>query len=305
MVLREARSASLVPSGASPDGPPALVAAQPFLRWAGGKRWLVPTIRQLLPKSVNHYVEPFLGSGAVFFGIAPTSAWLSDRNRELIETYWAVRDEPDRVIELLSHKSLTKERFGIEAGRVPSSRPARAARFIFLNRTAWNGLYRVNRKGRFNVPFGAPRSSTSGTQVAIRRASSALNGIRVGWMDFAAAISRAGKRDLVFADPPYTVTHGDNGFRSYNSRIFSWADQERLRKELAGLVERGGDFLLSNADHQSVIQLYHGYSIYRITRTSVIAADPTCRRPVTELVITNLRPVSPPEGCRLLSPSAH
>lgn len=301
MVLREGHDTGIAASPRPASSSTASAPAAPFLRWAGGKRWLVPTIKHLLPESFDRYVEPFLGSGAVFFGIAPPNAWLSDRNHDLVETFWAVRDEPKRVLQILLNKPLTKEQFALEAARVPDSRAARAARFIFLNRTAWNGLYRVNQKGTFNVPFGTPVERLDATEIAVRAASVALQAGRIGWLDFAPAIRRARKRDIVFADPPYTVTHGDNGFRSYNSRIFSWADQERLCRELSSLSSRGGFFILSNADHESVVRLYRKYTIFRIARTSIIAADPTKRRSVTELVITNLRPASPPERCAVVS----
>ncbi len=270
------------------EGPARRVPPAPFLKWAGGKRWLARLAPSLVPGAPTRYFEPFLGSGAVFFATQPTSSFLSDSNRPLIETFRMVRDDPDGVITALASMSYGKRSYYRTRKTVPETAPERAARFIYLNKCCWNGLYRVNQQGVFNVPFG-PRENVPKVcdEDGIRAASIALKRVKLAHCGFQKSIAKAGSDDFVFADPPYTVMHGDNGFVKYNDRIFSWADQELLHEGLLRLHERGGLFLMSNADHPSIRGLYKGFLQRKAYRTSVLAADSRFRRPVTELLITN------------------
>ena len=262
-------------------------AASPFLRWAGGKRWLSRIIRDIAPSKFGTYHEPFLGSGAIFFSLTPSKAELSDSNRRLIEAFEIVRDSPEQVIKRLGAYDYTREEYyRVRSGR-PRTQIGGAARFIYLNRTCWNGLYRVDRSGTFNVPYGKRGLFHSVDAERIRIAASALKTASLYYQDFEVALRSVKSGDFVFLDPPYTVTHGDNGFLLYNERIFSWEDQERLAAAVREVDQKGAFFMLTNANHDSVASLYDGFPKRPLERASILAANPNNRRSVTELVITN------------------
>lgn len=260
--------------------------AQPFLKWTGGKRWLAPSNVVPQPQPNGSYFEPFLGSGAMFFAAQPAKAVLSDANGHLIELYEVVRDEPLALARKLAvHQDHHSAEYYYGVRRtVPNAKVARAARTLYLNRTCWNGLYRVNRKGEFNVPIGTK------TRVLMdddfEALSSMLKTADLRSCDFADAIAEAGAGDVVYADPPYTVRHNVNGFLKYNEQIFSWDDQIRLRNEAIRAAERGATIVISNADHESIHDLYAGIATVRhISRASVIAGAPNARGLVTEALI--------------------
>jgi DNA adenine methylase len=255
---------------------------EPFLRWAGGKRALLPQIEALLP-SLNgdgRYFEPFVGGGAVYFGLKPQVAELSDLNDELILAYRAVRDHVDDVIEYL--RPLRRDSdvyYTIRASR-PDSLAERGGRFIYLNRTCWNGLYRVNLNGDFNVPLGRPkRGLVICDEDRLRAASEALQGTVIKRRDFGRIEQHARSGDLVYCDPPYTVAHGNNGFIEYNARVFDWHDQRRLARLAMKLVERSVGIVVSNADHPAVAALYPDshFTRHTIPRWSTIASSPAKR----------------------------
>lgn len=259
----------------------------PFLRWAGGKRWLARTLRQALPRTFGTYYEPFLGSGAVFFTVSPLHAHLSDSNRRLIEAYRVVRDSPDRLASVLEGFSYTKaEYYDVRSCR-PTTPLERASQLLYLNRTCWNGLYRVDRRGRFNVPYGRRGIFREADRQKLFQASQALKGQTLRSEDFESALREVKAHDLVFLDPPYTVTHGNGGFLLYNERIFSWSDQERLSHAIRAIAGKGARFVLTNANHESVLELYQGFKIQALPRSSILAANPERRRVVTELLISN------------------
>jgi DNA adenine methylase len=269
-------------SGSSPEQ-----VRRPFLRWAGGKRWLTSVIGDITPREGRRYFEPFLGAGAIYFSRAPESALLSDRNKELIDTFQVVRSRPSELIESLREFSYTRAEYERVRAETSKDRLEGAARFIFLNRTCWNGLYRVNRKGVFNVPFGRPYQQRRSDEDAISRASELLQGASLYARDFELSLAEVRSGDFVFLDPPYTVTHGENGFLLYNRRIFSWADQLRLKTALTRLDKVGALFLLTDADHSSIRSLYSGFRMRSIQRSSIIAGDPAARRGVSELLVSN------------------
>ncbi len=261
---------------------------KPFLKWAGGKRWLLESGQFSLPKFSGRYIEPFLGGGAVFFATRPQNARLSDANQRLIELYCVIRDELEEFEALLQEHAAahSKEYYYALRDRKVDSRAARAAQFLYLNRTCWNGLYRENLKGQFNVPIGTK-------QTVIFAAdnfpvwSNALRDTQLQCRDFEAAIDEAENGDFVFVDPPYTVRHNMNGFVKYNQNIFAWDDQVRLRDALRRASERGASFALTNADHESIRDLYAGFGRHQqLTRRSVIAAKSIHRAKATELLIT-------------------
>jgi DNA adenine methylase len=257
----------------------------PFLKWTGGKRWLASEIERILPKSYNRYIEPFLGGGSLFFHIRPWPASLSDVNSELINAYIQVRDNVHEVIGRLSRLTICPERYLKERNKNPRLPIMRAVRLLYLNRTAFNGIYRVNRDGQFNVPFGCKPGTVVCDEDLLRNASNALRNRNLAVRDFEDAIDASRKGDLVYADPPYTTKHNNNGFRRYNEIIFSWEDQIRLASACRSAVERGVNVIVSNANHDPLIELNKGFNVNRITRRSAISGSPSGRGTVTECLI--------------------
>ena len=264
-------------------------AVAPFLKWAGGKRWLMPIANALSELNQSVYFEPFLGSGAMFFGFRPERAVLNDANAELIETYQALRDNPDSVLSALKkHSAAHREKdyyYKVRASR-PQKAHTRAARFIYLNRTCWNGLYRVNLQGHFNVPKGTKDNVLMEVDNFDLISKTLLNAVLYSG-DFESIIDMAGSGDLVFADPPYTVRHQYNGFVKYNEKLFSWEDQERLAGALVRAKDRGAHILCTNADHASIRELYGSeFDLVPVTRYSAISSVGTSRGKYAEIIIT-------------------
>lgn len=263
----------------------------PFLKWAGGKRWLTANHLDVFPAEFNRYIEPFLGSGAVFFRLNPDRAVLSDANSDLIKTYEAIRTNHQLVLRYLTahQNNHSKEYYYNIRSKTPNSIYTKAARFIYLNRTCWNALYRVNRLGQFNVPIGTKSSVILSTDNFANTAK-ALRNISLLNSDFQAVIQTADSGDFIFVDPPYTVKHNLNGFVKYNEKIFSWEDQVRLRDSLLDACDRGAKILMTNANHKNIKALYRGhFSMETLSRKSVIAASPLNRNKTTELLISNYR----------------
>lgn len=261
---------------------------EPFLKWPGGKRWLVQRHASLFPTSCRRYLEPFLGGGAVFFYLLPDRAVLSDTNGELINAYQCLRQHPALIDERL--RALQKKHSDSLYYRLramgPSDTLERAVRFIYLNRTCFNGIYRVNETGDFNVPKGS-KDVVEYPAGYLHRIAECLKTASLEVVDFENTIDRAGRGDFVFADPPYTVMHNTNNFIKYNSRLFSWSDQVRLASAIKRAVARGAQVVLANADHRSIRELYRGFgNHHRISRSSYLAADIVHRRKTTELLIT-------------------
>lgn len=269
----------------------ALTSLVPFINWPGGKRWFVSNYADLLPDEYENYIEPFLGAGAVYIHLKPARALLGDINLELIDTYRTIqqnwkalesslryrqrrhREDPDGYYYWLRDKS--------SSGLVD-----RASRLIYLNRTCFNGIYRVNRQGQFNVPRGDKTKVVIDTDDFMSMAK-ILAGAELVAGDFEALVDRAESGDFVFCDPPYTVRHNSNGFRKYNEVLFSWADQERLAKALHRAAQRGTKVLCTNANHKSVRELYEQPSFDHrvVSRYSRISAENSSRRYFDELVI--------------------
>jgi DNA adenine methylase len=262
----------------------------PFLKWAGGKRWLVQNYEELFPKRFNRFVEPFLGGGAVFFHLAPKRALLSDLNCDLIDTYKAIRDDWKGVWtrlrrHQLAHLKSPDEYYYEVRASAPKSDTAKAAKFIYLNRTCWNGLYRVNLRGEFNVPRGT-KDSVLMPDDDFEALSERLQASELVSSDFAATLKKCGKGDFVFVDPPYTANHNYNGFLKYNEKIFSWEDQERLAACVSAAVARGAAALVTNAAHSSVRKLYRGLgTVTTVSRHSVLASESSRRLRVEEIAV--------------------
>lgn len=261
---------------------------RPFIRWPGGKRWLVSRYPGLISTPVHGtYYEPFLGSAVIFASIQPQRAVLGDLNPELIATFAAVRDDPEAVKVLLEehHSRHSKKHYYSVRSAVPGSGAEVAARFLYLNRTCFNGIYRVNRKGQFNVPIGS-RGNVHRSEDDFTAWSAALQQCELVIGDFESVIQKTSKGDLIYADPPYTVRHNLNAFRKYNESLFSWEDQERLARVLTEATLRGARVIVSNANHETVSDLYPAvFSRHAISRNSSIAAASEKRGAYDELLL--------------------
>jgi DNA adenine methylase len=263
----------------------------PFLKWAGGKRWLVQGHPTIFPTTYNRYFEPFLGGGSVFFHLRPRRATLGDINPELIATYECIRKDWRGIHASLTyrqrvHTSDDSYYYRVRA-RNPSDPTERASRFIYLNRTCFNGIYRVNRNGDFNVPRGN-RDSVRLETDDFHGLAESLKDAELRVSDFESLINESTVGDLVFADPPYTILHNYNGFMRYNEVLFSWEDQQRLAMCLSFAKDRGVKIIATNANHKSVRALYaeQGFSTCVLSRTSRISADIKKRREFEELIIS-------------------
>lgn len=271
--------------------------ARPFLKWAGGKTALLPEILPRLPKKIKTYYEPFVGGGAVFFTLAAKKrferAVISDMNVDLIGTYIAIAQAEHHVIGRLEHhaKKHSEEHYY----RVRSLDPRRmngpvdrAARVIYLNRTCFNGLYRVNKKGQFNVPFGDYANPTICDGENIRAVAGVLQrkGVRLWRVDFAEVLESAREGDAVYCDPPYAPVSETSNFTAYVAGGFASVEQERLRNVAVKLVNRGVHVLLSNSDTPFVRRLYKGFKIERVEAPRRINSKGGKRGNVGELLIT-------------------
>jgi DNA adenine methylase len=262
---------------------------KPFLKWAGGKRWFVTNHADILPNDYNRYIEPFLGSGAVYFHLNPRLAILGDSNPELIATYSAIKTDWKLVRRylLLHQKHHSREYYYKLRSSALKSPASRAARFIYLNRTCWNGLYRVNQKGIYNVPIGT-RSTVIFDDDCFEEISVALQNAQLYSCDFERLINEACEDDLVFVDPPYTVRHNHNAFIKYNEKLFSWQDQLRLFNALKRARNRGAKIISTNAYHSCIKNLYrHDFATKKLSRASGISSNKASRGKYEELLISS------------------
>ncbi len=257
---------------------------KPLLRWAGGKQWLSERISQMVPEDFGTYYEPFLGGGSVFFRLLPENAILSDLNPRLVEAYRAVRDMPLELITALKQWSNDEGTFYRVRSAVYTDKLHRAAQLIYLNRTCWNGLYRVNRAGEFNVPFGHHGRPVF-DPAHLLNISSALRRSRIQCDDFAAIVRSAQLGDFIYFDPPYATIGERNGFLKYNEHTFNWEDQRRLGAAAVELAERGCHVVVTNAGYWPILEFYPGFCHEFVDRSSVLAADPNFRQTTTELLI--------------------
>jgi DNA adenine methylase len=254
----------------------------PLIKWAGGKRRLLSDVRQFLPRDFSRYYEPFLGGGALFFSLLPTVARLSDANRELIEMYIEVRDNVESLIGALRRLRNSEEDYYRVRASVPRTGAGKAARLIYLCTLSFNGIYRQNLRGEFNVPYGYKTHLKHYEIDRLRETSMCLQGREILNQDFERAVGNARAGDLVYFDPPYTVAHGNNGFVKYNAKIFSWDDQKRLARTALRLKRLGCHVIISNADHPSIRELYPEFDVHEAERFSVMSASSEFRRPVRE-----------------------
>jgi DNA adenine methylase len=257
----------------------------PFLRWAGGKQWLSALFSSVRLHPEATYYEPFLGGGAAFFTIKPKRAVLGDLNTGLVEAYMAVRDNPHAVMAHLQEwKHDAKTYYAVRAASY-RGRYAKAAAFIFLNKACWNGLYRVSRKGKFNVPFGYNESRSIFERESLLAASRSLRGTTILAGDFEQLLASCSPGDVAYLDPPYTLRHASNGFRRYNESLFSWSDQGRLATITSKVVAAGCEVMITNALHNDILELYPNLLAFRLSRKSLLSGKPSCRGTTEELLL--------------------
>jgi DNA adenine methylase len=281
------------------------VPARPFLKWAGGKGQLLPALTDRLPLRFRRYHEPFVGGGALFFhlwnsGLLRDGATLSDFNPELIDCYLAVRDHVEELIELLlRHKPRFDDKAYFYEVRAWDRQPGfrerpmveRAARTIFLNRTCYNGLYRLNNKGYFNAPFGYYKNPLIVDPENLREVSRALRDVELHVGDFGAVLDRAAPGDFVYFDPPYVPVSATASFTAYTGGGFAEAAQARLAQVFAALAERGCFVMLSNSYTELARALYDGQPLHESVRASrKINCDGKKRGEVDELIVCSYAP---------------
>lgn len=270
------------------------IEAKPFLRWAGGKRWLTKEIKNLLPENFNNYFEPFLGGASIYLFLKKNNliqfhSYLSDANEDLVNTYNMVTNHPDELIKYLQKLKNTKEDYYQIRSEIPNDDLKKAARFIYLNKTSYNGIYRVNKSGLYNVPYGNRIGENLFDFDNIFNVSKIFNdNTSIIADDFEALRNTIQPNDLVFLDPPYTVAHENNGFVEYNQSIFTWEDQIRLARLLEFITETGAYFIMTNAKHDSIKELFSPYANYQtLSRNSNIGGIGATRQNINEYVFKN------------------
>ena len=272
---------------------------KPFVKWVGGKRQLLKQFRELNlyppecfnPES-NTYFEPFVGGGAVFFDLLPKRAELSDTNRELVMTYNVIKDNVDGLIKSLKKHIYNKEYYlGVRAQDINElSDIDVASRFIFLNRTGFNGMYRVNKSGQFNVPFGRYKNPLICDENNLRKVSEALQGITITHRDYKDVLELAKIGDFIYFDPPYYPLNPTSSFTAYTAKGFFEKEQIELRDTFVKLHERGCFVMLSNSDTPFINELYselEGVSINKIIAGRAINSKGSKRGKINEVLITN------------------
>jgi DNA adenine methylase len=275
-----------------------LVTARPFIKWAGGKSQLLSEMRQYLPKleDEKRYYEPFLGGAAMFFFLGHGNAVLSDKNEGLVELYQVVRDKVEPLIRTLEQHQLRYREnesdyyYDVRAVEPSKLSPVeRAARFIFLNKTCFNGLYRVNSKDRFNVPFGRYKNPKICDAAGLRLASSALKSAEIIPADFEDAVRSAKRGDFIYFDPPYSPLSRTSNFTSYTPGGFGEKEQRDLARVVSELDRRGCNIMLSNSDTELTRSLYGGrdYRIVELMASRAINSKGNGRGKILELLVLN------------------
>lgn len=272
---------------------------KPFVKWVGGKRQLLTQFRLMNlyppekfdPKS-GKYFEPFVGGGAVFFDLLPESAYLSDLNNELVIAYNVIKRDVENLIKSLKKHKLDKEYFLKIRAQNPEtlSDIDTASRFIYLNRTCFNGMYRVNSKGGFNVPFGKYENPLICDEINLRKASEALKNVEIKKQDYKEVLKKAKKGDFVYFDPPYYPVSKTASFTSYTSELFLDKEQIELRDTYVDLHKRGCFVMLSNSDTPFINKIYSEPKGLRITKVQAgraINSDASKRGKITEVLVTN------------------
>lgn len=269
----------------------------PFLKWVGGKRQLIPEIKKILPKGVvsHPYYEPFIGGGALFFDLQPKCAIINDCNEELINVYKVIRDNPDELIEdLRKHKNTAEYFYEIRSmDRQPFfcnlSKIERASRIIYLNKTCYNGLYRVNNAGEFNSPFGKYKNPNIINEPVIKAVSKYLKSAKVQIFnaDYQEILKDIPTNSFVYLDPPYHPISESSNFTGYVQGGWNEKDQLRLRDVCNILNSKGIKFLLSNSASEFIKEIYSNYTIHTVQASRAVNSDSSKRGQVNEFLIKN------------------
>lgn len=265
--------------------------AAPFVKWVGGKRALMPTLAVRFPQRFGAYHEPFVGGGAVFFALQPPNASLADDNAELVNAYTVVRDEVETLVQHLRTHEAEEGYYYDLRSKDPAQldRVERASRLIYLNRTCFNGLYRVNSKGGFNVPFGRYKNPNICNEAGLRAASAALRDVRIERKHYDHVLETAKRGDFLYFDPPYHPVSATANFTSYTAGAFSEHDQRRLASTFRELADRGCKVMLSNSDTPLIRELYDDFHVETVLAPRMVNRDASKRGPVNEVLVRNYR----------------
>lgn len=277
--LRRSEATQIVSSG-----------IRPFLKWAGGKSRLLPTLREKTPKTFGNYFEPFLGGGAMFFDLSPRKSVLSDSNEELINCYQVVRTSPQTLVSALSNFQVEEKEYYRMRAIDPQhlSKVERAARFIYLNKTCFNGLHRVNKQGKFNTPFGHLKKANLVDEENLFKASKLLASAEIfciNYFDLLTAKAEAG--DFIYLDPPYLPIGKNSDFKRYTKNFFYEENHETLASLFKTLDHRGCKLLLSNSYHPRIEELYRGYRMQTVQASRSINCRGDKRGAISERIISN------------------
>lgn len=267
---------------------------RPFLRWAGGKSWLVKLIgEQIAQLDFNSYHEPFLGGGALALSLPETKRkYLSDKNERLIEAYCAIQENVEEVIKQLKKLQNNKETYYFIRNKKFRSSLKKAVQFLYLNKTSFNGIYRVNQNGEYNVPFGYRKVKTC-DPAHLRIVSNHLRNCALFSGDFEKSLRYIRKNDLVFIDPPYNLSDKSNPFFQYNEQGFDNADIERLIKYINAIKVKGAKYIMTNLYNKKVIETFGEIDIiHKVQRADAIGGKNAYRGQIWEAVYTNIKEIS-------------
>lgn len=274
------------------------VLISPILKWVGGKRQLLKEIKGLIPKQITTYVEPFIGGGALFFDLQPNKAIINDYNEELINVYRVVKEDPEKLIIILEeHHKLNSEDYFYKIRAMDRNDNYRdmsyiekAARIIYLNKTCYNGLFRVNQAGQFNTPYGKyknPNIINRPTILAMSKYFNEMKSLKIISGDYANTLKGLNKGSFVYFDPPYLPISSSSSFTGYTDQGFGYDEQVRLKIECDKLNKRGIKFMLSNSDHPLIRELYKEYSIITVKANRAINSNVNKRGEINEVLVIN------------------
>lgn len=262
---------------------------KPFIKWAGGKGQLLNELTKRVPHNFRRYFEPFVGGGALFFRIQPSQAVIADKNAELVNAFIIVRDRVGELIkDLAKHKNEQEYYYALRALDPQKMSPVeRASRFIYLNKTCYNGLWRVNRQGNFNVPFGRYKNPKICDIPNLQAVSAVLQGTEILCTDFEEAVQEASQGDFIYFDPPYQPLTSTAYFTNYVQEGFGENEQQRLARLMKKLSDLGCFVMLSNSDTDFIRELYKDFKVETVSANRFINCKANQRIGVTELIISN------------------
>lgn len=266
---------------------------RPIVRWPGGKSWIASELAEVLQRELTGtYFEPFVGGASVFLAMETDSAVLSDSNSQLIEFYQTSIEEPTKVIACARRHGNNEADYYLVRKSKPRTKVTRAGRFLYLNKTCWGGIFRLNRRGEFNVPYGEPGRIICRSR-EVERTAKAMQKAVLMCCDFESVIASAKKGDVVFSDPPYTAKGQFNGFIRYNESLFSWEDQIRLSLVARQARSRGAFVAVCGSYHRDVLSLYEGWWVAITPRKSRVSGSLASRSTVFECVLFSRKPKKP------------